>query len=79
MPLTHTPTKHHVDLWGGNRGQAKEGPGKESNELSEEIQTGEAGTHTLCFSGKKVGATCLLSSQFQPDSYIAEHPISLSL
>lgn len=76
MPLTYTPTKHHVDLWGEEQGQVK-GPGKGSNELREEMQSGEAGTHIPCFSvGRKWG---LPACHFQPGSYGAKHPISLSL
>lgn len=38
------------------------------------MQNGEAGTHTVSQCGRSE-ATCLLSSQFQPESYGAEHPI----
>ena len=63
----------------GKRGYAEEWPGKGSNELSEELKTGEAGPHTMFLHGEEVGATCLVSSQFRPENYGAEHPSSLSL
>lgn len=51
-----------------NRGQAKEGPGRGINGLSEEMQNGEAGARTPCFSGGRrrgLTACCPVSPSMQ--------------